>query len=266
MQTSRLKNIIILTLLLVNCFLLGTLGMRKMQQLSTRQQATDELIALFASDGVALSQSAIFFGAPPDALTLTRDTAGERAMAAGLLGDGLTSSDEGGGILTFTSGVGRAVFRSSGTFEITGSLGDSPALLGGEFCKAYGYAVPDAWFDASGSGSVSARLEYLGYPVEGCAATFVAEDGNLRSISGTFLPKTYTVSQDGASLNALTALTLFLEARRTAGAVVSEVTDLYPCYTFQSNTSSMTLTPTWCIVTDTVNYYVNCSTGTVSRG
>ncbi len=266
METYRLKNIIILTLVLVNAFLLGTLGMRQAQQVASQRQATEELVKLFADEGVTLSEAAVSFDPPPAALALERNTAAERAVAATFLGNELTAADEGGGILTYTSDRGRAVFRASGAFEITGELGRAPSALGQQFCRNHGCEFPDEWFDASGSGTVTVRQLCQGYPVEDCSVTFLAEDNVLRSLCGTFLPSNTTVSQNGDNLlTASTALTAFLEARRTSGAVVSAVTGLYPCYELQNTASALTLTPTWCVVTDTVDYYVNCSTGAVTH-
>lgn len=262
MRTSRLKNIIILTLALVNLFLLGTLGVRQMQVYSSRRQTTEELVTLFAADGVTLDPAAVQFDDPPSALILTRSTAAEEVMAASLLGPDLTVSDEGGGIFLYTSETGQAAFRASGGFEITGQLGDSPAALCQKFCRDYGYSVPERWFDDSGSGAVTAAQYYRGYPVISCFVTFVAENGQLRSVSGTFLPddSSATPAPTVTSVSAVTALTSFLDARRVSGAVVSEVTALYPSYEFLTTaTAPMALSPAWCVVTDAGTYYVNYS-------
>lgn len=265
METYRLKNIIILTLTLVNVFLLGMLGMRQAQQVSSQHKTTEELVTLFAAEGVTLSESAVSFDPPPAALTLERDTAAEKTVAAAFLGDELTAADEGGGILTYTSNLGRAIFRASGAFEITGELGRNVSALGQRFCRNYGCKSPDEWFDASGSGTVIVQQLCQGYPVEDCFVKFLAENNVLHSVSGNFLPSKSVVSQSGNLLTASTALTAFLKARRTSGAVVSAVTGLYPCYELQSTASTLTLTPTWRVVTDTVDYYVNCSTGMVTH-
>ena len=54
--------------------------------------------------------------------------------------------------------------------------------------------------------------------------------------------------------------------RRETGAVASSVAEMYLCYELQSSTAApMSLVPAWCIVTDTVNYYVNCASGAVSQ-
>ena len=47
---------------------------------------------------------------------------------------------------------------------------------------------------------------------------------------------------------------------------MSSVSKVYLCYELQSSTANpMLLTPSWCIVTDTANFYVNCLTGAVSH-
>ncbi|WP_312613726.1 hypothetical protein [Oscillibacter sp.] len=130
METHRLKSIIILTLLMMNAFLLGTLGMRQAQQSAARRQATEELVKLFAAEGVVLSEDTVIFDPPPPTLTLERDAEAEKTAAAVFLGPELTAADEGGGILTYTSALGRAVFRASGAFEIVGELGKNPRRSG----------------------------------------------------------------------------------------------------------------------------------------
>ncbi len=266
METHRLKSIIILTLLLMNTFFLGTLGMRQAQQTAARRQATEELVKLFAAEGVTLSESAIGFDPPPPTLTLERDAEAEKTAAAVFLGTELTAADEGGGIQTYTSTLGRAVFRASGAFEIVGELGKNPGDLVRRFCRSYECEMPDEWLDAAGSGSVTVNRLSRGYPVEACTVTFLAENNVLRSVSGTFLPLHATAVQGEGLLTASTALTAFLEARRTSGAVVSAVIGLTPCYELQNTAFALTLTPLWRVDTDAVDYYVNCVTGAVTHG
>ena len=137
METYRLKNIMILTLALVNVFLLGLLGLRQAQQLASQRQTVQELTALFDGEGVALSSSAVSFDPPPAPLSLERSLAAERAAAAAFLSGDLTVEDEGGGIYLYSSDRGQAVFRASGSFEITGSLGKNPASLARDFCRSF---------------------------------------------------------------------------------------------------------------------------------
>ena len=266
MESSRLKNIIILTLALVNVFLLGTLAVRQGETLQGQRRTTEGLIALFAADGVTLEEDAVSFAAPPVGRTLNRNLQAEQTMAAFFLGEDMTVSDEGGGINTGLSDLGQAMFRASGSFEIVGHLGRDPDSLLRQFCKEYGYGDPTPALDASGSGTVSAPALYEDYPVVDCAVEFLVEQNELRSVSGIYLPTDSLPMEESGALSCATALSAFLEARRSSGAVVTSVTGAYPCYALQSSAAAaMTLVPSWCILTDTVNYYVNCSTAAVTH-
>ena len=118
MQSSRLKNIIILILALVNLFLLASLFSRFSARRESREQTTAQLTELFAANGMTLSPDAVSFQPPPTGGTLARDTAQDRQMASLLLGDGLSYSDQGGGIWSYDSPDGAAVFRSGGSFDL----------------------------------------------------------------------------------------------------------------------------------------------------
>jgi len=75
------------------------------------------------------------------------------------------------------------------------------------------------------------------------------------------------LSARAAQFSAFAALTAFQNMRRETGAVVSEITEVAPCYRLQSSSSApMALLPHWCIVTDTSLYYVNSLTGAVTAG
>lgn len=265
MERSRLKNIIILILVLVNAALLFSLGFRRTESLNSRSRTTEELTELFAREGISL-RAKLPADTPPAGKTLERSIDRDRALAAAALGDELTVSDEGGGIYTCFGSSGQAYFHANGSFSISGTLAaDNPEAFCRKFCKAGGYQ--DFTYSVSGgSGSGSAVQYFEGYPVVDAAVGFRVENGVLVSISGTHLPSTFLSSGDRSSMTSATALTRFLVSRRESGTVVSEVSDVYLCYELQSTTAApMTLSPAWCIVTDTFNYYVNCLTGGVTH-
>jgi regulatory protein YycI of two-component signal transduction system YycFG len=269
MERSLLKNIIILILVLVNMALLLSLGIRSSEERSARSRTAEELTELFARDGVTLNADGIPADKTPAVEVLQRDTAADRNLAAFLLGDDLSVSDEGGGICTYTGDGGQAVFRSGGSFGITGRLGDrSIESLCRKFCKTYGYRNLSVSFDEDGrNGTVTAVQYYNNHPVENASVTFLARNGCLISVSGTYLPDSAASSDTACSMTAATALTKFLDARRESGAVVTAVSDVYLCYELQSTAAApLVLVPAWCVVTDTVQYYVNCSTGAVTHG
>lgn len=267
MDRSRLKNIIILILVLVNVALLGSLAIRKRAEYTARQRTSEQLVALFAADGIALDPDTISTEVPPAGRSLTRDTALDQQAAAYLLGSILSTNDKGGGIYDYTSAVGTATFRSNGTFDaasLQGPLASADALdFCRDFCRKFSYSEPVFELDEDGSGKASAAPLCGKLPVFNAAVTFTFSSGSLIAVSGTLLPENYTeFSPEAAPLSAAAALTTFQEE---TFAVISAVTDISLCYELQTPTpSSITLTPAWCIATDTAKYYVNCETGNIT--
>ena len=266
MDRRRLKNCIILILVLMNLFLAVSLLSRAGTLHTVQRTATEQQVALFAAEGISLDPGLISDQIPPSLRTLSRDSEQEAQAAASLLGSQLSYSDQGGGIYTYSSTRGAAMFRSTGAFEAAGTLASSGAEFCRAFCEDFGYDEPVFHLDTNGSGTATAVRMYEEFPVFNCSVTFSLSNGILTAVSGTLLPAEYTETPAEVSpLSASAALTAFQNLRRENQAVVSAVTDLYLCFELQSTSSAaMALVPAWCIVTDTANYYVNCSTGAVT--
>ncbi len=264
MERARLKNIIILILALLNAFLLGSMAVQRLQADSAQARLAQELSRLFASDGILLNAADVPTVPSPVTKTPVRSTDEDRLLAVFFLGDALNTQDEGGGIYTCRSSRGEAIFRSNGSFEVR-LLADQQdaATLIQRFCQEFNYQALE-WSLSQNNGTVSA-LQYVdNCPVIDASAVFRVEDGRLLSVSGIHLPQASTVS-DETPLNAVTALTIFLQERRRSGVVISSVSEVYPCYRLQTTTASpMTLSPAWCIITNTGKCYVNSSTGAVT--
>ncbi|MDO4315744.1 MAG: hypothetical protein Q4C45_08195 [Oscillospiraceae bacterium] len=253
----------------MNVFLLGSLAVRDQAELASRRRTEEQLIALFAADGMTLDRGAISAETPPAGRTLERDSALEQRAAAFLLGSEVSASDQGGGIYAYSGAAGTALFRSNGSFDADlGAGGTLDADDIAAFCRKFSYGEPVFQVDEDGSGTAVAIQRFGDLPVFNSIVVFTFQSGRLAKVSGTLLPESSAVSPaDREPLSAAAALTAFQKMRRESGAVVSAVTDLYPCYELQSSTAvSMSLVPAWCVVTDTAKYYVNCITGTVSFG
>lgn len=269
MESFRLKNIIILILALMNLFLLGSLYGRASAQQEAQNRTRQQLVELFASDSgrIALDGDVISFQTPPSGGTLTRDVAHDQKVATLLLGEGLLRSDQGGGIYSYENSAGAAVFRSGGNFDVTLHLSDSADAgeLFRDFCKEFHYEEIDSASEG-GIFSASAVRTFGDYRVINSTVSFQTSESALH-ITGTYLPDTLTAADREDALSGPSALTAFLNTRREMGAVISAVTDMYPCYELQSTAAApMTLTPAWCIETDAGQYYVNCYTEVVTHG
>ncbi len=267
MERSRLKNIIILILLLLNACLAGILLVRAAEAQRSRKYTAQELTQLFASSDVSLELDQIPSDTPPSARVLVRDASADQGIADFLLGGSAQETDEGGGLLSFSSQTGQGVFRANGVFTVSGHLSEEdPQDLCRKFCRLFGYRELTFSLE-NGSGTAAAVQYYEGYPVSNATVEFRIEDHCLVSVNGYHLPDTYSAQETGdtAVLTAATALTRLLEAR-SGGTVFSAVQGLSLCYELQSSTAvPMSLSPSWDIATDTGVYSVNCLTGAVSR-
>ena len=270
MERYRLKNIIILILALLNAFLLVALGIRGTEERTARRTQQQELVSLFAADGMTLDPALIPAETELSAYTLLRDEELEKNAAAFWLGTISERTSQGGGIYTYSGSHGAAVFRDTGSFDIAGTLSSEDAeALCRDFCKKFSYTEPVFTLDetGSGSGTATALRQWNGTSVSNCAVLFTLNNGVITAISGSLLPDSGTaVEEEQPLLSAFAALTAFQQMRHESSSVVSTITEINLCYELQSTTASpMTLVPSWHIVTDTASFYVNCSSGAVRR-
>ena len=95
-----------------------------------RRTQQQELVSLFAADGMTLDPALIPTDTAVSTYALIRDETAERKAAAFLLGDNLERTTQGGGIYTYSGSHGAAVFRDTGNFDIAGALssGDAESL------------------------------------------------------------------------------------------------------------------------------------------
>lgn len=267
MDRSRLKQVIIVILVFLNIFLLISLAMQRSAEQTTHRRLEEQLILLFSADGMTMEEGTLPREEPPSALTMSRDAAREREAAVHFLGEAVRYEEQGSGVVSYAGEAGTALFREDGSFEITGMrIAEDAEALCRSFCKKFSFGEPTFLLNAAGSGTAAAAGSYDRRRVVGGGVEFRFEEGILVGVSGTLLPETGTaVVSDVRMLSAAAALTEFQKTRRETGAVVSAVSDVVLCYRLQSSAATpVSLTPVWCIVTDTSMYYVNCATGAVT--
>ena len=160
MESFRLKNIIILILLLTNLSLAAVVVSRQADHQEGLEQVRQQLVTLFAAENVELDEDLISSQTPPLSRTLTRDTQQEDDLAAFLLGENLRWSDQGGGIHLYGSDWGGVQFLDNGSFDAAGSLseGASAPEVCRAFCKEFGYG--DLTFSSDGT-SATAVLPFI---------------------------------------------------------------------------------------------------------
>ena len=267
-ESLYIITIVLLILALLSAFLLTSLAIRGNEERVARRTQQQELVSLFAADGMTLDPALIPTDTAVSTYALIRDETAERKAATFLLGDNLERTTQGGGIYTYTSQQGAAAFRDTGSFDAAGSLSQENAeAFCRDFCKAFSYDTPIFTLDETGSGTATAVRLWNGTPVFNAAVTFTIDQGRVLSASGALLPETGAETSSGQKpLSAFAALTAFQQMRHASSSVVSSITEVSLCYELQSTTAApMALVPSWRIVTDTATFYVNCISGTVRR-
>ena len=267
MERYRLKNIIILILVLVNLSLLSSLFYRQSKQQELIRRTEDELMALFAASDIDLARSAISWDTPSGGISMTRNIEREKSMAEMLLGPGFRETSQ-GGINTYYSSSAALQIRANGSFEaqLPQPPEDTESFCQA-FCTAFSFSDPVFSVDEEGSGSAAAVCRYGEKNVYNSTVVFTLIQGNITAVSGTLLPETGISKENEDLLSCSAALTTFLQMRLTEGTVGSSILNTYSCYELQSTSAApLTLESAWCIETDVASYYVNCITGTITVG
>ena len=268
METYRLKNIVILILLLLNLFLLGLTVHLRLQQRHTAQTLAQQLTRLYENSGISLPEDLDVGAAALTPMTASRSLDDEAALAAYLLGRQVDGEDQGGGIYTYTGDGGAVQFRSSGAFDyapaLPAALGDPETFWEG-FLETFGYRALSSSF-SGGSGTFLGVRQVEGSDVYNCTVSFHFSKGQLISASGTWLSTAGTTALSQPAFTAADALDRFLSYRSQSGAVCNAVLSVQRVYALQTpSPSTLQLTPQWQVETDTYCYYVDCITGEVLR-
>lgn len=258
MERYQLKRVIIIILAIFNGFLGLYLVRQRVAEQTAAYRAEQELLALFAADGVTLSPDMIPRGNPPPVIQLTLNEETQQHFAAFFLGVE-TERVERGNVQQYGDGEAVVRFHADGSFTATGlSLRGDPKTLCREFCRNWSYAMPDFIEDDE---EIALTARYGGFEVFNCGVALSFEGDTLREAFGTMLPRNGTPGET-PELDALGALAIFQAKRRENRAVSAEIRHVSLCYALQSaNGEDMTLVPAWRVETDTAPYYVNCDTG-----
>jgi len=268
METQRLKNIIILVLALLNVFLLVLLLHFRWQEKTSEQLLTERIYHLYESSGLGLAEEEKLSldSAAPQSLTLQRSLSHESAIAAWLLEEEVAGEHQGGGIYTYATPSGTVTFRSNGAFDYAPAdcTVSSPMEYSEAFCREFGYRI-DHHSISGNSGTITAERMLEDVAVYNGTVSFLYENGKLISLSGYCFSTAGSVAAEAQQLSASDALVKFLDYRKVSGAVCSAVTGVDRVYDLHSAGQVTTLVAKWQVSTDTYRYYVDCSTGDISR-
>lgn len=275
MEWPKLKNIILLILLLLNGFLLVLVGTRYTESVQYERTALELTLARLEARGIRVEADSLSPAGELVPLTLERELERELQMARALLGGGeLETENRGGGLYRYWNGRGELAVRAGG--ELSAAMADSPdwlaadperhaaGLLGRMGIDAHqlGVVREDGWT------RVRFRQYRSGAPLFSCEVEF-AYDGasRLRSVQGTLLSAQDGTAEQAHMLTLPTALTRFSEEIAATGDVCSAIRSMEPGWrgTVQPLSGGVRLAPVWLVTTDTAQYYLDCATGALTR-
>lgn len=271
MKWSKLKNIILILLVVVNVCLIGIVAVREGREANNQRQTQERVVEVLKNSGKTFLPDKV-----PGALTLTPKTVvlvprGEEE-ARGLVGE-IESTESAGTRTTYVGERGRVSFSDNGAIDA--------ALTAGAWTIGGADAGEDAlaWLgrlggqgtvvDQSAEGTdtrVVVRQDWDGACLPGCTLTFSYTDGALVSVKGRAIVGTATEKAAGSALlDGSTALLRFLAWLGDSEYVCGEIRDMRMGYAV-SGTRNVTLTPAWYLWTDARPwvYSVDGSTGSVS--
>ena len=273
MEWHRLKNIIILILLLLNGFLLVLVGIRWSEAAWYDRMALEQTVEALAGRGIEVDPDGLSAAGDLPPLSLERDPEAERKLVRALLDEAVEADNRGGGLYLYRGALGEVSVRAGG--ELSAVLADSPhwdadspeeyaaALL-----KKMGASVRLLGTETQEERTTVRFLQLWNKaPVFSCEVEFVYENGRLRAVQGTLLTAGQGAEEPGDILSLPTALLRFLDGVTATGDVCSSIRSVEAGYRVASQLLSggVRLTAVWLVSSDTADYYLDGATGALTR-
>lgn len=274
MEKSKIKNLIIIVLALVDLFLMLIVINDEVKTSAARQYKIDSVRAVFAENDITIDKSVRLQDEIPKALYLKRDETAEKYRAARLIGD-CTTEDLGGNIYCYTGSLGQATFRGTGEFEIfllSNALENNHEHVSvaknvlDELAIEYAKDEEPQITENNGTTVVTLTCAYKGTPIYNAQVQFTFLNDYLKTVEGRRpLDDAYGETTSQGAEDSITALMSFLSYVRS-GQLCTEITDLSAGYSVQTQVSGdCALNPVWCITSDTGRYYVDGFTGKTEK-
>lgn len=268
MAASKVKNLVILILLLVNVFLLVLVVPSRVRAGQQEKATAQQLSRLFEAYDIALSPETIPRGERLYDQQVSSAAEATILAVKELLGDGASAVQQRDG-LHFESPRGEAVLvNGSLTAELRIPAGEPEAFTRDCLAKM-GLAFSAVTVHAESETVTVCRVEPMvgGLPVVSTRLSFRYEDGFLTRVEGLLLTArdTMTVSGTQGCITAADALVEFLGSRLSTGWLGSRINSMEQGWSLTLGAGgSFSLRPVWRLNTDAGVCLVNGITGAVT--
>ena len=269
MEWKKLKNIILLILVVLNVALAALIGGPAVLDYYRGLQGNRDAAAFLEGRGISLSGVTIPDPEKMPPQVVERDREAEEVLAQKILGGETLREARGGEVYRYTSNLGVLQFHSDGSFWAQLSadvfpLGDSAretALAVLEQLEFTGVVTMEH------DTAVTVCQMWQGVRLFNRQATVLWDEAGVREIAAARrLYGAPVVDSGRKTIDQATALIDFYNGLNRLGDVCSRVDEIVPGYMSVSSLSRrMELTPVWQITTDTGAYQLDLVSGGLER-
>ncbi len=266
MESSKIKNIILVILLLLNVFLLYIIFLDRSSAANRDMEAADAVVQTLKSNGISVGKSVDLSQATPSVYQISRDMAAEKSIVENLIRSA-RSEDLGGNIIFYSSGYAQASFRGTGEMDIlfTSDLyekGKNPVKSAARLMEKMGIECDEDMAKSEDGGVVVLPCLWQGCPVYNASLSFTFGGDQLLMITGTRLMDKAAQQSSVQVMDCLSVMLRFLEVTREEGFVCSDLEALELGYIMSVPVSGeSTLTPVWHFKTNAGELYINAVSG-----
>lgn len=269
MSASKIKNIVIIVLLLFNAILLAVFAFDRAEASRSKAAEIAALTEVMGEWGIDIADDIDFDVAAPVPCTVLRDMDADDRLIGKVI-DHSYREDLGGNVFFYSSETGQAVLRGTGEIDLIfhedfPDISDDTARSLAKYMKRCGVelSAEHAEFpkDKNG-GSVLIPCSYNGSCVYNSKLSFTVSDGSLMMINGTRVFAGEAKVRQEELIDSVSAVMLFLEYVRSDGYICSRINGLESGYFMNVAVSGeSSLRPVWRISTDTGVVYINAVSG-----
>ena len=272
MSSSRLKNLAIAALLLLNAFFLTMIILDNAAIAREQRKTMENICAILRSNGISVSPADINSAGELRTMRMTRSDEAE-AVIAGVFLDEYILIDQGGIYLYENTARGVAEFASAGDFEVVlnhGVITDEEGThrVVRELLSSLGIETSNPVITEDGEHrTVTAVCTYRGTEIFNCAIEFVfGSDGSLQTVNGRYMAGADAVEGGRQISSAATALLDFLASVIDGEIECTQIYSVDPGYQRRvvGAFGESELAPVWLLTTDTGSYIIDDATGQVA--
>lgn len=269
METPKLKNIILIILVITNLCLLVLVGRSEWKDDYLRWQTRAEAIDFLDRKQVQVDEAIIPHEVALQPGRAERDLEQEGRLAVQLLGGPVERESRGAGVYRYENDLGFIQFHSDGAFQAEFVPGAFPVGEdGGQACLDLLNKLEfEGCLESEEGGQRNFLQLWQGHPLFICQVTVEEKAGCLTSLtSGRRLVGQPTLDNSRQTITIPTALICLFNGINVLGDVCSRIDAIDTGYVTSSALSgSMAITPVWRVTTDTGLYQLDLVTGNLIR-